>query len=99
MGEVLAQAGVNAIMGICVVFGVLVIISLIIFCFNLIPKIEAAFAGKSEPAPQASAPSVAAPAAKASDDKALIAVIAAAIAASTGQSTDSFVVRSIKRRF
>jgi hypothetical protein len=32
------------------------------------------------------------------DDLQLVAVIAAAIAASTGASTDSFVVRSIKRR-
>ena len=32
------------------------------------------------------------------DDLELIAVISAAIAASTGSSTDSFVVRSIKRR-
>jgi Na+-transporting methylmalonyl-CoA/oxaloacetate decarboxylase gamma subunit len=33
-----------------------------------------------------------------SDDKELIAVIAAAIAASENTSTDSFVVRSIRRR-
>ena len=35
----------------------------------------------------------------ATDDMELVAVITAAIAASTGASTDSFVVRSIKRRF
>ena len=33
------------------------------------------------------------------DNTELIAVIAAAIAASTGTSTDDFVVRSIKRRY
>lgn len=33
------------------------------------------------------------------DDGELVAVIAAAIAASTGQATDSFVVRSIRRRY
>ena len=32
------------------------------------------------------------------DNKELIAVIAAAIAASTGRSTDDFVVRSVRRR-
>ena len=40
-----------------------------------------------------------APVEKADDDTELIAVIAAAIAASENTTTDSFVVRSIRRRF
>ena len=40
----------------------------------------------------------AAPVEEVQDDLELVAVIAAAIAAATGTSTDGFVVRSIKRR-
>ena len=43
-------------------------------------------------------PAAPAPVAAAEDDAELVAVIAAAIAAAEGTSTDGFVVRSIKRR-
>ncbi len=62
------------------------------------PILAAAPAPKAAPAP-AAAP-VAAPAAEEEelvDDLELVAVITAAIAASTNSSTDSLVVRSIKR--
>ena len=54
--------------------------------------------GGAAPAPVAA--TVAEPAVEdVTDDGELIAVIAAAIAASTGTTTDDFVVRSIKRRY
>ena len=98
LGETMQKAGLNTVMGILIVFTMLVVMSLVISCFKLIPNIQAKFAGKKEE-PKAEAAVVAAPVATATDDLELIAVIAAAIAASTGASTDSFVVRSIKKRF
>ena len=80
-------------------FVVLIFISFIISLFEKIPALEAKFR-KKEAAPAAPAPAAAAepvPAARA-DDSELIAVIAAAIAAAEGTTTDGFVVRSIKRR-
>ncbi len=103
VGEKMSKAGMNTVMGILTVFCVLILISLIIACFKFIPMIMGAFSKskKEEPvaksAPKASAPA-ATPSVSVQDDSELIAVIAAAIAASTGTSTDDFVVRSIKRR-
>lgn len=100
LGETMQKAALNTIMGILIVFCMLVVMSLVIKCFELIPAIEKKFKGKgkSEEVVKTEAP-VAAPAVAETDDLALIAVISAAIAASTGASTDSFVVRSIKRRY
>ena len=100
LGETMQKAGLNTIMGILTVFVILVLISLLISCFRVIPAIEAKLA-KNEPAPVEASPETlsevrAAEAAEA-DDGELVAVIAAAIAAATGTSTDSFVVRSIRR--
>ena len=106
MGELMQKAALNTLMGMGTVFAVLILISLIISCFNLIPKIQAAFGKK--PAAQTSAPAAAPKAAPAAasapaqenltDDLELVAVIAAAIAASEGAvSTDGFVVRSIRK--
>lgn len=102
VGEKMSKAGLNTVMGILTVFSVLILISLIIYCFKLIPvllgqgKKAKAKAPENKPA-AASAPAPSA-AANVADDTELIAVIAGAIAAATGTSTDSFVVRSIKRR-
>lgn len=102
-GELMTKAGLNTLMGMGTVFVVLILISLIISCFNFIPKIQAKFSKKAEapaPAPAAASVAAAAPAAEENltDDLELVAVIAAAIAASEGAaSTDGFVVRSIKR--
>lgn len=103
LGEILQKAGMNTLLGMGTVFSVLIFISLIISLFKYIPAIQAAFTKKpkvakeAEKAPEAPAV-VTAPAPKAQDDAELIAVIAAAIAAAEGTSTDGFVVRSIKRR-
>lgn len=97
--EILKKAGLNTILGMGTVFVVLIFISFIISLFEKIPALEAKFR-KKEVAPAAPAPvTVAEPAPAAqADDSELIAVIAAAIAAAEGTTTDGFVVRSIKRR-
>ncbi|MBR6281659.1 MAG: OadG family protein [Lachnospiraceae bacterium] len=99
--ELMAGAGVNVLMGMGTVFVILILISLCIYAFNIIPYLENKKKAKKQaeatPAPVAATASTAT--VDVTDDSELIAVIAAAIAASTGASTDDFVVRSIKRRF
>lgn len=107
-GEILEKAGMNTLLGMGVVFAVLILISLIISCFNFIPAIERKFSKKKAAEKKAAvpaAPAAAAPAPAAAaetavpDDLELVAVITAAVAASMGTtSTDGFVVRSIKRK-
>lgn len=104
-GELMKNAGLNTLLGMGVVFVVLILISLLISCFKYIPVIQAKFSKKkTAPAPAPAAVAAPAPAAveeveAEEDDCELIAVIAAAIAASEGStSTDGFVVRSIRRR-
>ena len=93
------NALMNTVLGMGTVFVMLIAIALIIYCFKIIPVIQKKFAKKAEPAAEAPkvAPVAAAPVQE-TDDLELVAVIAAAIAAATGTSTDDFVVRSIKRR-
>lgn len=105
-GEILEKAGLNTILGMGTVFVVLIFISFIISLFKFIPAIEKKFSKKATtknaaPAPAApAAPKAEVPAAApaADQDGELAAVIAAAIAAAEGTSTDGFIVRSIKRR-
>lgn len=103
-GELMTKAALNTLLGMGTVFVVLILISLIISCFNFIPKIQAAFTKKpkqeeAKPVVPAAAPVQAAVVEEESDDLELIAVIAAAIAASQGAvSADGFVVRSIRKR-
>lgn len=104
--ELMGKAGLNTLIGMGTVFCVLILISLIISLFNLIPKIQAAFDKKNKEAAkdiksEAVDNTIAQIIEKEelSDDLELVAVIAAAIAASEGQaSTDGFVVRSIRKR-
>lgn len=102
LGEILQKAGLNTLLGMGTVFVVLIIISLIISLFKYIPAIQDKFRKKPEeaeaPAPVAAAVPVRKAAVPKTDDLELIAVIAAAIAASEGTTPDGFVVRSIKRR-
>jgi len=99
-GEILKKAGLNTILGMGTVFVVLIFISFIISLFKQIPALEAKFRKKeaAAPAPSIPQPAAAAPAAVQTDDSELIAVIAAAIAAAEGTTTDGFIVRSIRRR-
>lgn len=100
MGQKMEEAVLNTLMGVCVVFAMLFFLSFLISQFKHISKLEEGFKKKNTPAAPAPAP-VAAPAPveeeKVVDDGELIAVIAAAIAAAEGTTTDGFVVRSIKK--
>ena len=103
IGAKMASAGANTLMGMGTVFVVLIFISLIISCFKVIPKITEARANKNKKAnittEESKSETVSAnETVDVSDDLELIAVIASAIAASENTSTDSFVVRSIRRR-
>ena len=100
LGEKMANAGLNTLMGMGVVFTVLILISLIIYGFKIFPYLEQKKKKNEKAIVSATDENVQEiPAVTAMDDLELVAVIAAAIAASTGTSTDDFVVRSIKRRF
>lgn len=97
--ETMSKAGLNTIMGIGIVFIILILISLIIKSFEFINKAQKKAEAKmasvtAEPAVIPGPIKVPEP----TEDEELIAVIAAAIAAATGKSTDDFVVRSIRRR-
>ncbi|WP_051195235.1 OadG family protein [Pseudobutyrivibrio ruminis] len=97
LGETMQKAGLNTVMGILIVFAMLIVMSGIIKSFELIAKVQNKAKAKEEVVVSAPA-AVSAPVKNETDDLQLVAVIAAAIAASTGASTDSFVVRSIKKR-
>lgn len=101
LGEKMSKAGLNTVTGIVIVFLMLVLMCIVIYAFNIINYIQAKYKKKKEETKieittldgdEASNDEVEV------DDKELIAVIAAAIAASTNQSTDDFVVRSIRRK-
>ncbi len=102
LGQIFKKAGLNTLLGMGTVFLVLIFISILIWLLGFLPKM---FEQKKE-TPMAEVPTAPVPAApaveqapkqNAVDDGALVAVIAAAIAASTGTSTDGFVVRSIRK--
>ena len=100
LGEMMGQAGLNTVLGMGTTFIVLIILMALISLFKYIPKLQAAFAKmpeeKEAPAPAPAA--VAAPVVQETDDNELIAVIAAAVAASEGSATtDGYVVRSIRK--
>ena len=98
--EVLEKAGLNTILGMGTVFAVLIFMSWIISLLKYIPAILDKFKKKEhQNAPVISQVTQSVSAVEEYvDDTELIAVIAAAIAATEGTSTDDFVVRSIKRR-
>jgi sodium pump decarboxylase gamma subunit len=107
-GESMEKAALNTLLGMGTVFVVLILICFIISGFKFISVLEnrgknkeadKAEAPKAAPAP-APAPVAAAPVQEENltDDLELVAVIAAAIAASEGRTTtDGLVVRSIRK--
>lgn len=108
-GELMVRAALNTLIGMGTVFTVLILIIFVISCFKLINKAQsAAEERKAAKAADRSGNAVAgegaareeiAEAAEEPEDTELVAVIAAAIAASQGAaSADGFVVRSIVRR-
>lgn len=108
LGEKMEKAGLNTLMGMGTVFIVLILISLIIYCFRFISVLQDKISGKGKKAEtkaeEASSAAVAAELAAEEqhtapmDDLELVAVISAAVAAASGTSADGFVVRSIRRR-
>ena len=100
MSELMTKAALNTLLGMGTVFAVLILIYGLISCFNFIPKIQRKFQKKQTAAESAPAKAVQPVAVEEeTDDTELIAVIAAAIAASEGAaSADGYVVRSIIRR-
>lgn len=99
--EKLKNAGLNTLIGMGTVFAVLILLCLIISCFGVIPKIEAKLKNKNSAVAEQPIAQIIEKE-ELSDDLELVAVITAAIAsyeqASAIASSDSFVVRSIKRR-
>ena len=105
LGKTLQRAGLNTLMGVGTVFVMLILLSLLISLFRFIPNPEAKKAAEAKAAKEAQAAVIAAAPAAApaqaeenlADDGELVAVIAAAIAAAEGTTTDGFVVRSIRK--
>ncbi len=103
IGELMGKAAMDTVMGMGTVFAILILISLIIWALGGIPKLQEKFSGKkkeaAQAAPAAESTAVQTVVEESGDDLELIAVIAAAIAASEGAAgTDGFVVRSIRKR-
>ena len=106
VGELMGVAAMNTLIGMGTVFCVLILISLIISCFRFINRAQENAAKKKAPVKEASGVDNAVAqiveqeaAADEADDCELVAVIAAAIAASEGAVTpEGFQVRSIRRR-
>ena len=103
MGELMTKAAMDTLMGMMTVFAVLILISIIIWAMGGIPRLQAKLAKKPERKKEESIDNTIAQIVEkeenTEDDTELVAVIAAAIAAYEGsQSTDGFVVRSIRKR-
>lgn len=105
LGEKMQKAAMNTLMGLGTVFLILILISLVIYGFKIIPYLQEKAKAKNAPVEDTAPAQAPVPApvvmeeAQEQDDGELIAVIAAAIAASEGAlAADGFVVRSIKRR-
>lgn len=101
MGQKLKQAGLNTLMGVGVVFVMLVFLSLCILSFKFIPtgkkqEVQSA-APVMQSAPAETKPVVADDTEDLMNDNELVAVIAAAIAASENTTIEGFRVRSIKK--
>lgn len=108
MGEILKGAGLNTIMGISIVVIMLTVISFIISLFRFIPIMQEKYEAKKqrieeEKNKEAQTVEKSLDTVEESeelvDDAELVAVIMAAVMASTNTSKDGFVVRSIRRRF
>ena len=104
-GEILQKAGLNTILGMGTVFVVLIFLSFVIWLLKFIPVLETRFRKSGDAEDTAQTPDEETERLQPdmeeinlSEDEELAAVIAAAIAAAEGTSTDGFVVRSIRRR-
>lgn len=98
MGEKMTKAALNTVMGMGVVFAVLILFSVIIYCFRFIGNFEKGLKKEEAPAP-AAAPAVSA-AQQEADNCELIAVMSAAIqqaSKDTGVAPEGLSVTSVKR--
>lgn len=94
------KAGLNTLLGLIIVFAVLFFLSFIISLLKHVKYFENKFTKKKKVISDQETPEIktaAHPSIPEMDDLELVAVIAAAISASTGMKTDGFVVRSIKK--
>lgn len=111
MGELMTKAAMDTLMGMATVFIVLILISVLIWLLGFIPKLQGKKSNNDKKETKQSIKEEAVnntiaqivekeeSVEVAADDLELVAVIAAAIAASQGAvSTDGFVVRSIRKR-
>ena len=104
LGEKMATAALNTVICMSIVFAVLIFISFLISCFKIFPYLEAKKKEKEAAAKVVETDNNVVTQIEQreeqelTDDTELVAVIAAAIAAYEGTSTDGFVVRSIRRR-
>lgn len=101
-GEIMKKAGLNTLLGMGTVFAVLIFMSFLISLFKYIPMFMNKMDKKKEPVEKKEETQISnvseETASEEMDETELVAVIAAAIAAYEGTTTDGFVVRSIKRR-
>ena len=101
LGSRMADAGLNTLIGMVTVVAILAIIMFFIWSFKFIPVLQGKFSNRKKK----NSTEVAVDNAIAQiteneelvDDYELVAVVTAAIAASTGGSSDGFVVRSIRK--
>ena len=98
MGAILEKAGMNTLLG-------MILISVIISLFKYIPAMQERMKNKKSKKKDVTAGTeetaqadITEAADNVTEDEELVAVIAAAIAAAEGTTTDGFVVRSIRRR-
>ena len=102
IGDLMTMAGQNTILGVGTVFIVLIILWGVISCFKIVPYLNDRKAKKNAGTKSSVDNAVAQIIGneETQDDTELIAVIAAAIAASEGAaSSDGYVVRSVRRRY
>ncbi len=100
--EKLSTAGMNTLISMSIVFLVLILISLIIYCFKIIPYIQNRKKNKQDSNKskefETSVVEQIQKREEQENDTELVAVIAAAIASYENKSTNDFVVRTIRRR-
>lgn len=98
LSTTMKNAGLNTLMGLGTVFVILILLIFVISLFKFIPGSAGTKKEKKEEAPTP-APVQAVPVQETVQDadEELVAVIAAAIAAAEGTTTDGFVVRSIRK--
>lgn len=99
LGEIFKKAGLNTLLGMGTVFVMLIFISILIWLLGFVPKLmdNRKAAAKEEVVGETPAVFEQIIAKEETADTELVAVIAAAVAAASGTSTDSFVVRSIRK--